>query len=126
MTQASVLHAVIVVCAGAMAAAAARGDDASRLTALLAAGGAVQVVDDPRVEATLLRRTTHAGDAQLRVLIGVVQRVVVGRRVRLAADEVGGLAHDEVQRGEEVEARRARGRARRTKSTATGSGCRSG
>jgi len=43
MTHASVLHSVIFFCAGALAAAVVRADDAPRLAALLAAGGAVTI-----------------------------------------------------------------------------------
>ena len=43
MTHSSVLHAAIFFCAGVLAAAVARADDAPRLAALLAAGGAVTI-----------------------------------------------------------------------------------
>ena len=63
MTHASVLHAVIFFCAGALAAAVVRADDAPRLAALLAAGGAVTIPPgDYRLDGAapipLLSRTT--------------------------------------------------------------------
>ena len=47
MTHASVLHAVILFCAGAFVAAFVRADDAPRLAAVLAAGLTFDVVVMP-------------------------------------------------------------------------------
>ena len=53
-----------------------------------AAGRAVQVVDDRRVQATLLRGAAHGGDAQQRVLVFLVQPLI-RRPDRLPPDIIG-------------------------------------